>query len=189
MQKDPSTISSKNLTIPSVLKALATRELGLIVGLLVVYNVLLWLIPHHEYAWILSKVVVLFSVIKVYYLLAFSIRRLKECLACCHSYYEVLGVYTLILGIMVTSFTVDYYCLMSCMPDSFLLAQAVSDPFVLAFDFLYFSIVTFATIGYGDIVPMVPEAKLLVLFEISTSFIMITFVISNLGRINNKKIQ
>ncbi|MDW3212149.1 MAG: potassium channel family protein [Reichenbachiella sp.] len=86
---------------------------------------------------------------------------------------------------MVASFAVDYYCLMSCMPNSFLLAQAITDPLTLAFDFLYFSIVTFATIGYGDIVPLVWEAKLLVLLEIISSFIMITFVISNLRKINN----
>lgn len=168
-----------------MLKALATREIGLIVGLLVVYNVLLWLIPHHDYVKILSKIVVFFSALKVYYLIAFSVRRLKSCLACCRSFYEVAGVYALILGVMVTSFAVDYYCLMGCMPNSFLLTQTTNNSLVLAFDFLYFSIVTFATIGYGDIVPAVTEAKLLVLLEILSSFIMITFVISNLGRISN----
>ena len=184
MHKDPDFKSTNNLTIPSVLKALATREIGLIIVLLVMYNVLLWMFPHHESAWILSKVVLLFSVIKVYYLLAFSVRRLKSCLACCHSFYDILGVYALILGIMVISFAVDYYCLMSCMPDSFLFAQTAKEPLMLAFDFLYFSIVTFATIGYGDIVPLVAEAKLLVLFEILSSFIMITFVISNVSRMS-----
>lgn len=83
---------------------------------------------------------------------------------------------------MVISFAVDYYCLMSCMPNAFLLTQEISDPLVMGFDFLYFSIVTFATIGYGDIFPMIAEAKLLVLFEILSSFIMITFVISTIGR-------
>lgn len=63
------------------------------------------------------------------------------------------------------------------------MADKTDDTILRAFDFLYFSVVTFATIGYGDIVPMVAEAKLLVLFEISSSFIMITFVISNISRI------
>ncbi|MEQ8683302.1 MAG: ion channel [Cyclobacteriaceae bacterium] len=85
---------------------------------------------------------------------------------------------------MVISFAVDYYCLMSCMPHSFLLTQDVNNPIVMGFDFFYFSVVTFATIGYGDIVPMTIEAKLLVLFEILSSFIMITFVVSSVGRIN-----
>ena len=178
-----------DLTIRSVLKALASREIVLIIGLLVVYNLLLWQLPHHEYAWILSKIVVLFSILKVYYLLAFSIRRLRSCLDCCHSFYEILGIYALILGIMVISFAVDYYCLMSCMPNSFLLTQEVSSPFIMAFDFLYFSVVTFATIGYGDIVPIVTEAKLLVLFEILSSFIMITFVISSVGRIRQTQLN
>ena len=57
-----------------------------------------------------------------------------------------------------------------------------ADRYALAFDFFYFSVVTFATIGYGDIVPIAAEAKLLVLFEIASSFIMITFVIANVGR-------
>lgn len=167
-----------------MLRALVGREVALIFGLLIVYNMLLWEFPHHQYAWILSKVVVLFSILKVSYLLVFSIRRLKSCLDCCNSFYETLSVYGLILGIMVISFAVDYYCLMSCMPHSFLLTQDVNNPIVMGFDFFYFSVVTFATIGYGDIVPMTIEAKLLVLFEILSSFIMITFVVSSVGRIN-----
>ena len=178
-----------DLTIRSVLKALVSREIALIIGLLVVYYLLLWQFPHHEYAWILSKIVVLFSMLKVYYLLAFSIRRLKSCLDCSHSFYEILGIYALILGIMVISFAVDYYCLMSCIPNSFLLPHEVSSPFIRVFDFLYFSTVTFATIGYGDIVPMITEAKLIVLFEILSSFIMITFVISSVGRISQTKLN
>ena len=178
------TISPRDLTIPVAFKALASREIALILLLLFIYNLLLWLIPHHAYASTLSKVVVLFSAIKVYYLLAFSIRRLKPCLECCHSFYEILGVYALILGIMVVSFAVDHYCLMTCKPDAFLMTEETGDTILRAFDFLYFSMVTFATIGYGDIVPMVLEAKIIVLFEISSSFIMITFVISNLSRIS-----
>ena len=173
----------RNLTIPVALKALVSRETALILLLLFIFNVLLWLIPHHAYANILSKLVVLFSVIKVYYMLAFSIRRLRSCLEYCHKFYDILGVYALIIAIMVLSFAVDYYCLMTCKPEAFLMTQQTSNTKLGVFDFLYFSIVTFATIGYGDIVPMVVEAKLLVLFEITSSFIMITFVISNIKRI------
>ena len=164
----------------SALLALVYREICIIISLLAVFNIMLWVILHHEYAWILSTTVVIFSLFKVLYLLYFSMRRLKSCLDGCRTFYDVLGVYALLIGVMVLSFTVDYYCLMICRPNSFLLEQTAEDAVLLAFDFLYFSIVTFATIGYGDIVPMIIEAKLLVLLEISLSFVMITFVISNL---------
>ena len=182
MSKKSSDLRPNKLTSRTRFTKIGGKEIGLIIGLLVIFNILFWLFPHHKYSWILSKVVVLFSAFKVYYLLAFSVKKLKSQLACCHSFYDILGVYALILGIMVTSFAIDYYCLMSCLPSSFSIAQMAADRYALAFDFFYFSVVTFATIGYGDIVPIAAEAKLLVLFEIASSFIMITFVIANVGR-------
>ncbi len=46
-------------------------------------------------------------------------------------------------------------------------------------DALYFSFVTFSTIGYGDILPILPIGKTLVIFETLISFLFITIIASS----------
>ena len=48
-------------------------------------------------------------------------------------------------------------------------------------EFLYFSLVTFTTTGFGDIVPRTNEARILISMEIVLAFISIIFIISNFG--------
>jgi len=43
---------------------------------------------------------------------------------------------------------------------------------------LYFSIVTFTTVGYGDIIPALPVAKLITVLEMMSAFVVIVFIIS-----------
>ena len=54
------------------------------------------------------------------------------------------------------------------------------------FEFFYFSVVTFAAIGYGDIVPLTYPARILVIMEIAQSFVLIVFGLSNINNIHTK---
>ena len=54
-------------------------------------------------------------------------------------------------------------------------------------DFIYFSITTFATVGYGDIIPVSSIAKILVTLEIFLSFLIIVFALANINKIHIKK--
>lgn len=47
----------------------------------------------------------------------------------------------------------------------------------------YFSCVTFATVGYGDILPQSMAAKSCVILEMATAFFLVVFLISNVGTI------
>jgi hypothetical protein len=49
----------------------------------------------------------------------------------------------------------------------------------LSFDFWYFSVVTFATVGYGDITPVSIPAKSLTIIEVFNSMTFLILVISN----------
>ena len=63
------------------------------------------------------------------------------------------------------------------------LTTSISDAFsnsLTVLDSLYFSIITFMTIGYGDIVPTQPITKLLVLLQTILTFYTIFIVINGL---------
>lgn len=172
-------------TFVQVFKALSAREIGLILLGLSLYLLMLLVIDHSLYKPVLSNFVVFFSLVKILYILLFTFRNLTVCLAASHSFYNVVTAYGIIIGLLVVSFASDYFCLNTCLPEAF---KETSGGLTLpesAFNFLYFSLVTFATIGYGDIVPIILKAKLLVMFEIITSFLMIVFVISNFDKLPN----
>tara|TARA_R110001592_G_scaffold64751_2_gene198880 strand:+ start:9265 stop:9540 length:276 start_codon:yes stop_codon:yes gene_type:complete len=80
---------------------------------------------------------------------------------------------------MIFFFRADYYCLQSCLQRAFSGLESSLGLIEKAFDF---SVVIFATIGFGDITPVLMKAKLLMIIEIGTNFIMIFFVISNFDK-------
>ncbi len=49
----------------------------------------------------------------------------------------------------------------------------------------YFSLVTFSTVGFGDITPEAISVKIIVMMEIATSFFIIFFVIANYFNLKN----
>jgi CBS domain containing-hemolysin-like protein len=132
---------------------------------------------------VLSNFVIVFALFKIVYILFYTFKRLTAHLRECCSFYDLVAVYGIVIGLIVFSFAADYYCLQNCLPDAFSGLEPANGKTGQAFDFIYFSVVTFATIGFGDITPLLMKAKLLVVLEITTSFIMIFFVISNFDKI------
>ncbi|MNC37875.1 Voltage-gated potassium channel Kch [compost metagenome] len=47
--------------------------------------------------------------------------------------------------------------------------------------FLYFSVATFTTVGYGDVAPVDSTSRLVVIMQISFSFITVAYALSMLG--------
>lgn len=64
-------------------------------------------------------------------------------------------------------FTQLYLCLLTWNPASFILpvAAASRPPHLLQADMTYFSLVTLATVGYGDILPATHAARMLAMFQ------------------------
>jgi voltage-gated potassium channel Kch len=52
-------------------------------------------------------------------------------------------------------------------------------------DFFYFSVLTFTTTGFGDIIPITKTAKALVTMEVMVAFITTIIVISNFVHIKD----
>ena len=51
----------------------------------------------------------------------------------------------------------------------------------------YFSLITFSSVGYGDIVPISLPAKILVALEVALRFFVLVFGIANVNRIRVNK--
>ena len=173
--------------ISSFLKRVIRYELPLLTAGILIYGVLFYAIDHHFYGPILSNFVLLFAFFKIIYILIYTFKRLTAHLRECCSFYDLVAVYGIVIGLIVFSFAADYYCLQNCLPGAFSGLESANGKPGQAFDFIYFSVVTFATIGFGDITPVLMKAKLLVILEIITSFTMIVFVISNFDKIHQPK--
>lgn len=104
-----------------------------------------------------------------------SIRKVKEHLS--HTNFSVahcLIAFSSLGLLFVTSFALDFYFLESVNSQSFL-NHGIR--FTLG-EGCYFSIITFASIGYGDIVPQAWIAKVTVGMEVGISYIYNVFLIA-----------
>ena len=137
----------------------------------------------HSSPWI-SYVIVLLSLGKVAFFTLFTLERMQTIIKSCRSLGKVLFVFSLLVLLMSFSFATDFSCLTSVDEHSF--KGLNYDPtlpfFAKLFDFFYLSIVTFTSLGFGDIVPASVFAKLLVMMEVFQSFLLIIFGVSNIRK-------
>lgn len=78
-------------------------------------------------------------------------------------------------ALAIYGFALAYTFTQTLQPDSF------TQSGLSLFDFLYFSVVTAATVGYGDIAPKSTIAKLIVMAEISFSYLYTVFILAILA--------
>lgn len=162
------------------LKEFLLREIGLIVIGVLLYILLITLFSHQHQSRLMTGFVLLFAIIKVVYFLFFTLYRIENHLR--HnvsSFYRCMISFGTVIVLFILSFSLDYLCLSDCNEQAFSGKVQDAPLIVQFFEFNYFSLVTFATIGFGDIVPISLGAKLVVMMEITTSFIMVVFILSN----------
>lgn len=166
--------------VSSFMKDFLFREVGLITVGVLMYLLLISVFSHQRHAVMMTVFVLGFAIIKVGYFLLFTLNRLERDLRHnSYSFYRCLSSFAIIIVLLILSFSLDYVCLTDCNAQSF---EGIEEGSSLVYRFLefnYFSVVTFATIGFGDIVPVTLGAKLLVMLEISASFFMVVFILSN----------
>lgn len=74
-------------------------------------------------------------------------------------------------------FALIYMMLEVAVPGSFL-NEKIDDYFAVAVEFLYFSLMIFSTVGFGDITPNNTWAKTFVIIEIMMSFYLIVIIVN-----------
>ncbi len=156
----------------------------LVVAIAIVYVYLMQFVDH-SLSWV-PYLVVLFALIKTTYFTFFTFRQVNKSIRQCHSFRQLLWVFGLLVLLIIFSYAADFNCIAATNPAAFQgleTAQSIGHLNAL-FEFFYFSVVTFAAIGYGDIVPLTAPAKLLVIMEIGQSFVLIVFGLSNINNIH-----
>jgi voltage-gated potassium channel Kch len=121
---------------------------------------------------------VIIAFLKVLYFLGHSFKKIEDSTAWNITYNKFILVILINISLLVLSFAVDYTCLFLIDANSFK-GIMMHNPMHIFFDFNYFSILTFSTVGYGDISPITSAAKLLVIMEVIISFVTIIIIISN----------
>ncbi|WP_338359187.1 potassium channel family protein, partial [Yeosuana marina] len=82
----------------------------------------------------------------------------------------------------------DYHALYATNVDSFKTSLTGNTSFMRQFfEFLYFSIITFSSVGFGDVVPISVSGKIIVILEVLLSFFVLIFGIANINRIHVDK--
>ena len=140
----------------------------------------LWLLPIFREMGIARFLILLFALIKIYFLVRFSFDQLVKIIGNSH---------LLLIGLIIFSFAIDFWALHNLGSISFKTdLNEGSSAIEIIFEYLYFSTITFSSVGYGDIVPMNAYSKTLVMLEVALRFFVLVFGIANINRIhvNNK---
>ena len=103
----------------------------------------------------------------------------------CHSLNRLLWVFGLLISISILSFATDYTCLYQYEHTTFSGMYAYSNTYIYnLYHFIYFSVITFSNVGYGDIAPVSEVARFVVMLEIFLSFFIVVFALANIKKIH-----
>lgn len=108
-----------------------------------------------------------------------------------HEFYfhEFVPFAVLSIVLIILSFGLDYFCLYQINPEAFS-GDVESSTLVGSFlTFLYFSVTTFTTAGFGDIVPNSLSARIFVMMELFIAFFFTILVIANIAQIRESFAQ
>lgn len=96
------------------------------------------------------------------------------------------AVYNIILSVIsgIIFFAINYFYLSVNDPNAFV-GHLGSAPLSRLIGCIYYSVITFSTIGYGDIVPYSNLARLIVIGEVLYSMFILVLVISSFSSLKN----
>ena len=139
----------------------------------------------HRLVWV-PYLVLLFAFFKTLYFTFFTFRQVNKSIRLCHSFRQLISIFGILILLIIFSFAADYICRNAANPASFKGLTTSTNPGYPGtfFELFYFSVVTFASVGYGDIAPLTTPVRLMVILEIGQSFVMVIFGLSNINNIH-----
>ena len=128
------------------------------------------------------------TLIKIGFIIALSINQLMKIIAQSHLLSHVLVLFGFLIVLIVLSFAIDYTALHFFDSTHFKINNSSGyNGLLVFFDMSYFSLITFSSVGYGDIIPITVTAKTLAAFEVALRFFVLVFGIANVNRIRVNK--
>jgi voltage-gated potassium channel Kch len=150
----------------------------------------LWLGPMlKDYIW-LSWSILVFALIKTFFIVRLSFDQLMKIIGQSHLLSHILVLFGLLISLIIISFAIDFTSLYFFDKSNFKSEQYLNGVgLAVFFEYLYLSTITFSSVGYGDIVPSSTLSKTLVMLEVALRFFVLVFGIANINqiRINNEE--
>jgi hypothetical protein len=128
-------------------------------------------------------VLILLAAGKSVYFIVHSFRKIEQATELNLTYNKFLIIIMTNILLIVVSFAVDYSCLQEIDPRSFSGFNMTQPLSGVIFDLSYFSMLSFTSVAYGDIVPVTKAAKMLTLLEVGVAYITTIIIISNFVQI------
>jgi len=154
-----------------------------ILGVGLLYVILMSAIDHRSLPF--PTIILFLALAKTIIIASNTLKQLSKLIKICHSLERLLLVFGLLIGISILSFATDYTCLYQFEPSTFKGVPSFSDTYIYnMYHFIYFSVITFSTVGYGDIAPISEVARFVVMLEIFLSFFIIVFALANIKKIH-----
>lgn len=161
---------------------------------LLALGVLIYLLDVWELANPFQNEILLFvlSLLKSAYFINLTFRWIRKTLETEFYFHEFLSFILFNVGLIVLSYGIDYYCLHQINALAFKGVPEKHNILAEFITFVYFSIASFTTVGFGDILPNSTSAQVFVSIEIMLSFLFNVLIIANVVNIRdslNKKQQ
>ena len=155
-----------------------TKEFFFPIFFLILFFLIMNIWGHQQHSTVWAGILLFFSLTKMYLLVSHTFKKMDTLIKVNHSFNHMLISLGAIITIIVISFGIDYFCVSVIYPNAFTGINYTDPLFIRFANLLYFSVVTFTTVGYGDISPVNLFAKLITVLEMITAFVVIVFVIS-----------
>jgi hypothetical protein len=183
MQKTSDLAKCDSFYIQLFKKVLLTTTLVVIISL----SYVLFTSLDVTYSFLPYFIVVMAS-IKTFFIVRLTFIQLSKIIGESHKLSHVLSLFGVLILLIVLSFSFDYHALYITNVDSFKTSLTGNSSFFSQFfEFLYFSLITFSSVGFGDVVPLSVHGKTVVMFEVILSFFVLVFGIANINRIHVDK--
>ena len=128
------------------------------------------------------------ALVKTIFIVRLTFIQLSKIIGESHQLTHVLTLFAVLIILIVLSFSADYQALYTLSSENFKSTTPLNRSFIPQFfEFIYFSLITFSSVGFGDVVPLTISGKLLVMMEVFLSFLVLVFGIANINRIHVNK--
>lgn len=136
----------------------------------------------------LPLLIVVLALVKTVFIVRLTFIQLSKIIGESHQLTHVLTLFAVLIVLIILSFSADYQALYVLNSENFKSATSLNGSFFMQFfEFMYFSLITFSSVGFGDIIPVSVSGKIIVILEILLSFFVLVFGIANINRIHVDK--